>query len=50
MNIEQELVRISPQVYAYQLAALTQLKDKTGTPIAWHIREAIDQYLKRQKR
>ena len=50
MKTEQDLIRISPQIYSRQIAALTQLKERTGTPISWHIREAIDQYLKRQKR
>jgi len=42
--------RYPPYLLARQIAALKRLSDDTGTPVMHHIREAIDEYLGRQKR
>jgi predicted DNA-binding protein len=35
---------------ARQIAALKKLSDDTETPVQYHIREAIDEYLERRKK
>ena len=43
--------RYPPYLLAQQIAALKSLSDDTETPVQYHIRQAIDEYLgRRQKR
>ena len=49
-RIGKNFVRASYQVTREQDDKLNMMTIKTGASKAWHIREAIDQYLKRQKR
>jgi predicted DNA-binding protein len=42
--------RYPPYLFARQIAALKRLSDDTGTPVMYYIREAIDEYLERQKK
>ncbi len=42
--------RYPPYLLARQIAALKKLSDDTETPVQHYIREAIDQYLERQKK
>jgi len=40
--------RYPPYLLARQIAALKRLSDDTGTPVMYHIREAVDEYLDRR--
>jgi predicted DNA-binding protein len=42
--------RYPPYLLARQIAALKKLSDDTETPVQYHIREAIDEYLERRKK
>ena len=42
--------RYPPYLLARQIAALNKLSDDTETPVQYHIREAIDEYLERRKK
>jgi len=42
--------RYPPYLLARQIAALKKLSDDTETPVQYHIRQAIDEYLKRRKK
>ncbi len=42
--------RYPPYLFARQIAALKKLSDDTGTPVQSYIREAIDEFLERQKK
>jgi len=42
--------RYPPYLLARQIAALRKLSDDTETPVQYHIRQAIDEYLKRRKK
>jgi hypothetical protein len=41
--------RIVIQLTNEQLSALRANAEKKGSPVAWQIREAVDQYLKKKK-
>jgi hypothetical protein len=41
--------RYPPYLLARQIAALKRLSDDTETPVQFHIRQAIDEYLERRK-
>ncbi|HVN46165.1 MAG TPA: hypothetical protein VMT66_13130 [Steroidobacteraceae bacterium] len=42
--------RYPPYLLARQIAALKKLSDDTETPVQYHIRQAIDEYLQLRKR
>jgi predicted DNA-binding protein len=42
--------RYPPYLLARQIAALKRLSDDTGEPVMYYIRQAIDEYLEKQKR
>jgi hypothetical protein len=42
--------RYPPYLLARQIAALKKLSDDTETPVQYHIRQAIDEYLERRKK
>jgi hypothetical protein len=42
--------RYPPYLLARQIAALKRLSDDSGTPVMYHIREAVDEYLERRKK
>jgi hypothetical protein len=42
--------RYPPYLLARQIAALKRLSDDTETPVQYHIRQAIDEYLERRKK
>ena len=42
--------RYPPYLLARQIAALKKLSDDTETPVQYLIRQAIDEYLERQKK
>jgi predicted transcriptional regulator len=42
--------RYPPYLLARQIAALRKLSDDTETPVQYHIRQAIDEYLERRKK
>ena len=47
---EQIARRYPPYLLARQIAALKKLSDDTETPVQYHIRQAIDEYLERRKK
>lgn len=42
--------RYPPYLLARQIAALKKLSDDTDTPVQYHIRQAVDEYLERRKK
>jgi predicted DNA-binding protein len=48
--VQQIAKRYPPYLLARQIAALKKLSDDTETPVQYHIREAVDEYLERRKR
>jgi predicted DNA-binding protein len=42
--------RYPPYLLARQIAALRKLSEDTDTPVQYHIRQAIDEYLQRRTR
>lgn len=42
--------RYPPYLFARQIAALKKLSEDTETPVQSHIRQAVDEYLERQKK
>jgi hypothetical protein len=42
--------RYPPYLFARQIAALKRLSDDTETPVQYHIRQAIDEYLERRRK
>ena len=47
---QQVAKRYPPYLLARQIAALKRLSDDTETPVQYHIRQAIDEYLERRKK
>jgi predicted DNA-binding protein len=41
------MVQTAIRVTAEQLERLRALSDRTGAPMAWHVRRALESYLKR---
>jgi hypothetical protein len=48
--VQQSARRYPPYLLARQIAALKKLSDDTETPVQYHIRQAIDEYLERRKK
>jgi hypothetical protein len=46
----QTVRRYPPYLLARQIAALRKLSEDSGTPVQYHIRWAVDEYLEREKK
>jgi predicted transcriptional regulator len=44
------MIKITHWIKEYQLQGLKELADKTGDKVSEHIRRALDQYIRREKK
>jgi hypothetical protein len=49
-SVQRIAKRYPPYLLARQIAALKRLSEDTETPVQFHIRQAIDEYLERRKK
>ena len=42
-------IRTNIYLTSKQKVELEKLSERTGAPVAWHVRKALDEYLQRQK-